>query len=116
MEPQFPWLVFFGGIGSLIFSLTAIVNCRKLIKRRKKRTLEDFKKPFPDLDKDFIFESIDVITEDGYFLTLFNLRHRTHYNSKKRPILMRHNLTTSATMWLLSGEKYSPALKFASQG
>ena len=75
--------------------------------------LEGVKKLVPP---GFNFTRIRVETDDGYILSLFNLRHKSNYTPAKRPVLFHHGLGNSGANWLMGGAHNSAACNLAKQG
>ncbi|XP_034108081.1 lipase 3 [Drosophila albomicans] len=64
-------------------------------------------------------ESHEVVTEDGYVLTLFRIpySHKLgNQNAKRPPVLLQHGLFSNSDCWLTSGPDHSLAYLLADAG
>ena len=87
--------------------------------RQKFRSLKSYNldgiKSLLDLSE-FSLERIRVETEDGYILSLFNIRHKDNYDPSKKPVIFQHGIGSSAAGWLIGGTENSPACILAKKG
>ncbi|CAI2370347.1 unnamed protein product [Moneuplotes crassus] len=85
---------------------------------------EDFKKPFSVIckDKGYAFETHKVLTDDGYWLTMFRIpgakgETRDEAIAKKKPaIFLQHGILDSADTWIMHYEEEAPAFILANAG
>lgn len=65
---------------------------------------------------DYEFTKKKLKTRDGYFITLFNVKHKKNFNKDLNPILFDHMMGASGAIWLILGEELSPGLILAKMG
>ena len=64
---------------------------------------------------DFLYEDHFVITEDGYILNLFRIKHReTEYGAPA--VLLQHGIVDTADAWLVHDADKALAFRLASEG
>lgn len=71
----------------------------------------------------FPFETHDVVTEDGYILTLHRILSSREYDKlhdtseeKKIPVFLQHGLWSSSGDWIVSGPSHSLAFLLSKSG
>lgn len=100
----------------LIVVTICAANCQNIkyseILRSHPKLSEDGSLDFQGLAKKYGHpaESYEVVTEDGYLLTLFHLP-----GDRTRPLLLVHGTTVDADIWLIRGST-SPAITLANKG
>lgn len=74
---------------------------------------------FLDYCKHFKYpaESHQVVTQDGYVLTLFRIQKKgSSFRTGLKPILLQHGLLDSSDTWLINDENKAPAFMLANRG
>ena len=72
--------------------------------------------------KHYPFEQHKVMTDDGYFLTVFRIPGRKNESltdaiaASRPPVLLWHGLMDSADSWIINDEPLAPAFVLANQG
>ena len=97
----------------LALTLYTLCNRRRKFFKLKTYSLDGISELIPE---DYQFSTIKVTTDDGYVLSLFNLRHIDNYLKSKDPVLFQHGMAASAANWLMGGGENSPACILAKQG
>ena len=85
---------------------------------------DDFKKPFNIIcrDKGYPFETHKVLTEDGYWLTMFRIpgakgETREQAIKQNKPVIfLQHGILDSADTWIMNFEDSAPAFLLANAG
>mmetsp|Transcript_2133 Transcript_2133/g.2435 ORF Transcript_2133/g.2435 Transcript_2133/m.2435 type:complete len:418 (-) Transcript_2133:81-1334(-) len=85
---------------------------------------DDFKKSFSVIcrDKGYPFETHKVLTEDGYWLTVFRIpgkkgETREEAVTQNKPVIfLQHGILDSADTWIMNYEAEAPAFLLANEG
>ena len=70
----------------------------------------------------FPYETHFMRTSDGYILRIVRIPGKQGQSlevakrTKKKPLVLQHGFVGASDMWVLNGEKYSPAFYFAQLG
>lgn len=92
---------------SFLTELIKLNAKRPPIKAEKKKT--DSKRTIRELveSRGFKFESHEIKTSDGYFLTLQRINKENRYLSSNhlKPVLMQHGLGCNSLHWIINSEE-----------
>ena len=98
----------------LVFLIMWICIHIRNYQRRIKQHTTDLPRSF--LLPEYEFKSHKLTTEDGYFVQLFNIRHKEKYNQRLKPVLFQHGLNSSGVMWFTTPDGSSPVTIAADLG